>query len=175
MPRRRARAQEAAEELPAEPEQAQQQPESDAEDSELSELEGDAPEANEASQTGDNGDLQSLKFKEELSWRPAKPIPTGTLIPRLEKLSAELSDFDQGAVDLDSLKDVAEKLAHRHLLQHKDGGVKAYTACCLVDILRLYVPDAPFTSDQLKVGEGNLAHPTIVGHGLLKISFLISR
>lgn len=168
MPRRRARAQEAAEELPAEPEQAQQQPESDAEDSELSEE--DAPEASETGQPGDNGDLQTLKFKEELSWRPAKPIPTSTLIPRLEKLSAELSDFDQGAVDLDSIKDVAEKLAHRHLLQHKDSGVKAYTACCLVDILRLYVPDAPFTSDQLKVRKDICAPSTTISHYLLKTS-----
>lgn len=140
MARRRARAQEVEEE--AQEEGVVQQPESDEAE------EDDAEEAEQ--QDGADGE-QSLKFNEELSWRPAKPIPTGTLIPRLERLSAELSDFDQGGVNLDSIKDVAEKLAHRHLLQHKDSGVKAYTACCLVDILRLYVPDAPFTSDQLKV------------------------
>lgn len=140
MARRRARAQEAEEQ--EQEEEVVQQPDSD-------EAEEDEPE--ETEQQGGGEGEQSLKFNEELSWRPAKPIPTGTLIPRLERLSAELSDFDQGAVNLDSLKDVAEKLAHRHLLQHKDSGVKAYTACCLVDILRLYVPDAPFTSDQLKV------------------------
>lgn len=93
----------------------------------------------------------SLVFNEELSWRPAKPIPSATLLARLERLSKELADFDQGAVDLDSLKTVASQLAHRNLLQHKDRGVKAYTACCLVDLLRLYVPDAPFTDEQLKV------------------------
>lgn len=96
-------------------------------------------------------ELPTLQFDEELSWRPAKPIASATLVARLERLSKELADFDQGAVDLESIKDVAEKLAHRNLLQHKDKGVKAYTACCLVDILRLYVPDAPFTGDQLNV------------------------
>ena len=127
-----------------------QQPDSD-------EVEED--DAEEAGQREEREGEQSLKFNEELSWRPAKPIPTGTLIPRLERLSAELSEFDQGAVNLESIKDVAEKLAHRHLLQHKDKGVKAYTACCLVDILRLYVPDAPFTSDQLKVSRSSLGIP----------------
>ncbi|KAG5933666.1 hypothetical protein E4U53_000919 [Claviceps sorghi] len=94
---------------------------------------------------------RSLDFDEELSWRPAKPIASATLLDRLERLSKELADFDQGGVRLDSLKDVAASLAHRNLLQHKDRGVKAYTACCLVDILRLFVPDAPFTDDQLKM------------------------
>lgn len=116
------------------------------------------PEAEpQAAEGGDEGEHQSLKFNEELSWRPAKPIPSGTLLTRLEKLSKELADFEQGEVDLSSLKDVSAQLAHRNLLQHKDRGVKAYTACCLVDILRLFVPDAPFTDDQLKVSSPSLA------------------
>lgn len=111
------------------------------------------PEAEPQAAEGDyEGEHQGLKFNEELSWRPAKPIPSGTLLTRLEKLSKELADFEQGEIDLSSLKDVSAQLAHRNLLQHKDRGVKAYTACCLVDILRLFVPDAPFTDDQLKVG-----------------------
>ncbi|KAF7551564.1 hypothetical protein G7Z17_g4899 [Cylindrodendrum hubeiense] len=105
----------------------------------------------QGSEQEDEGEQRSLQFDEELSWRPAKSIPTGTLLGRLERLSKELADLDQGATDLESLKDVASKLGHRNLLQHKDRGVKAYTACCLVDILRLYVPDAPLTDDQLKM------------------------
>ncbi|KAF7558665.1 hypothetical protein G7046_g5490 [Stylonectria norvegica] len=103
------------------------------------------------SEQGEEGDLRKLNFDQELSWRPAKPIPSGTLLTRLERLSKELAELEQGATDLESLKDVASKLGHRNLLQHKDRGVKAYTACCLVDILRLCVPDAPFTDDQLKM------------------------
>ncbi|KAF4454568.1 sister chromatid cohesion protein PDS5 [Fusarium austroafricanum] len=103
------------------------------------------------SENGEEGEQRSLTFDEEISWKPAKPIPTSTLIKRLDKLSKELSDLDQGATDLDSLTDVAKQLGHRNLLQHKDRGVKAYTACCLVDILRLYVPEAPFSDDQIKM------------------------
>lgn len=114
------------------------------------------PEQETAAEQQDDDDEEemeqrSLEFDEELSWRPAKPIASATLLGRLERLSKELADFDQGGVDLDSLKGVAASLAHRNLLQHKDRGVKAYTACCVVDILRLFVPDAPFTDDQLKV------------------------
>ncbi|UKZ54930.1 hypothetical protein TrVGV298_008744 [Trichoderma virens] len=110
------------------------------------------PEAESQGAEGDyEGEHRSLQFGEELSWRPAKPIPSGTLLTRLEKLSKELAEFEQGEVDLSSLRDVAAQLSHRNLLQHKDRGVKAYTACCLVDILRLFVPDAPFTDDQLKM------------------------
>ncbi|KAM0559596.1 hypothetical protein ACHAPJ_004120 [Fusarium lateritium] len=115
------------------------------------EQEQEPEEHDQASENDEEGEQRSLEFDEELSWRPAKPIPTGTLIKRLDKLSKELSELDQGATDLDSLKNVSKQLGHRNLLQHKDRGVKAYTACCLVDILRLYVPEAPFSDDQLKM------------------------
>lgn len=29
-------------------------------------------------------------------------------------------------------------------------GVKAYAACCLAELLRLYAPDAPYTADELR-------------------------
>lgn len=148
MPRRRGRGRDTVEEAVAEQEEAQEVQESQPEPSE--DIEDGAGVEDEGDEN-DAGELQSLQFDEELSWRPAKPIPSGTLVARLERLSKELAEFDQGVVDLESIKDVAEKLAHRNLMQHKDKGVKAYTACCLVDILRLYVPDAPFTGDQLKV------------------------
>ncbi|KAF1732147.1 Sister chromatid cohesion protein pds5 [Beauveria bassiana] len=143
MARRRGRAQEPAEADPVEePQQpAVQETPADIHDEDM----GDGDEEEEQQEQ------QSLVFDEELSWRPAKPIPSATLLARLERLSKELAEFDQGAVNLDSLKTVASQLAHRNLLQHKDRGVKAYTACCLVDLLRLYVPDAPFTDEQLKM------------------------
>jgi hypothetical protein len=55
----------------------------------------------------------------------------------------------------DSSKDafipIAKALASEQLLGHKDKGVKAYTACCAVDVLRLCAPTAPFTQKELKV------------------------
>lgn len=146
MTRRRARRQEPVEEEEQEQEQEEQEDQMHDDAPEPQQKPASEPEAADQAQ-----ETRSLRFREELSWRPAKPIPSATLVTRLEKLSKELADFDQGEVQLDSLKPVAASLAHRNLLQHKDRGVKAYTACCLVDILRLFVPDAPFTDDQLKV------------------------
>ncbi|KAK7425391.1 Sister chromatid cohesion protein pds5 [Neonectria magnoliae] len=147
MARRRTRAEKPAEEQPAEVEEEEEE----VMDQEQQEQGPESDAREHGSDQEDEGEERSLEFDEELSWRPAKPIPVGTLLKRLERLSKELADLDQGATDLESLKDVAAKLGHRNLLQHKDRGVKAYTACCLVDILRLYVPDAPLTDDQLKM------------------------
>lgn len=94
---------------------------------------------------------RSLQFNEPLTWRPGRPIPIDQLLKRLDRLSKELSDLDQENVVVDSLVKVSKDLAHHQLLTHKDKGVRAYTACCIVDILKLCAPDAPFTPSQLKV------------------------
>jgi sister-chromatid-cohesion protein PDS5 len=36
-------------------------------------------------------------------------------------------------------------------MSSKDKAVKALTACCIADILRLFAPDAPYTENELKV------------------------
>ena len=95
--------------------------------------------------------LGGLSFNEPLSWRAGKPVPTGELLKRLDALSTELRDMDQEDTDKDSLRAVAKELAGQHLLGHKDKGVRAFTACCLVDILKICAPNAPFTGSQLKV------------------------
>jgi sister-chromatid-cohesion protein PDS5 len=97
--------------------------------------------------------LVALEFNEPLTWRPGKPISIDTLLKRLDALSKELSEMEQETVDTDSLVKVAKDVASHQLIQHKDKGVRAYTACCIVDILRLCAPDAPFTPSQLKVRE----------------------
>lgn len=93
----------------------------------------------------------ALLFNEPLSWRAGKPIPTGTLINRLKALCKELMALEQEGVDRDSLATAAKELVSVGLLQHKDSGVRAYTACCLADMLRLHAPDAPYTAVQLRV------------------------
>jgi len=95
--------------------------------------------------------LGGLKFNEPLSWRAGKAIPIGELHKRLDALSNELQEMDQEETDKDSLTSVAKELAAHNLLSHKDKGVRAFTACCLVDVLKLCAPDAPFTGTQLKV------------------------
>lgn len=95
--------------------------------------------------------IPGLKFDEPLSWRAGKSIAIGDLLRRLQALSKEMRDMDQDENERDSFTTVAKELASPNLLGHKDKGVKAWTACCLVDILRLCAPDAPYTGQQLKV------------------------
>lgn len=102
----------------------------------------------------ERNDRTGLTFNQPLSWRAGKSIPTGELLERLETLSKELRDLsdEQEEVYKNSLFKVAKELAGQHLLGHRDKGVRAFTACCLVDILKICAPDAPFTPSQLKVG-----------------------
>jgi sister chromatid cohesion protein PDS5 len=95
--------------------------------------------------------LAVLQFDEPLSWRAGRPIPTADLLRRLETLFTELREMDQGEVDKLSLTKVAKELVGQNLIGHKDKGVRAFTACCLVDVLKICAPDAPFTPSQLKV------------------------
>jgi sister-chromatid-cohesion protein PDS5 len=130
-----------------EPEADQVETEEEAEEEEDAEEEQDQDEQLEEG----TGETVKLKFNEEISWRPGKPIPASRLIERLGKLTKELEELDQETVDQDSLKDVAQALGSKNLIGHKDAGVRARTASCLVDILRLCAPDAPFSEDELQV------------------------
>ena len=97
------------------------------------------------------GSLPGLQFKEDLSWRVGKSLAIADLLRRLQALHKEMRDMEQEEDERDSFTRVANDLASPNLLAHKDKGVKAWTACCLVDILRLCAPDAPYTGQQLKV------------------------
>ena len=94
-----------------------------------------------------------LRFNETLSWRAGKAIPVADLLRRLQTLSNEMMTIEQEEHERVSFTKVARELANPNLLRHKDKGVRAWTATCLVDILRLCAPDAPFTGQQLKVGK----------------------
>jgi sister-chromatid-cohesion protein PDS5 len=95
--------------------------------------------------------LKKLKFKQPLVGRPGKQIGVGDLLARLKALCEELRGLEQEEADRESLEPVAKELAHSSLLGHKDAGVRAWTACCIVDMFRLCAPDAPYTAQQLKV------------------------
>lgn len=88
-----------------------------------------------------------LSFNEKLVW---KNFSTDVLLKKLKALHTELAELDQERVDVNSLSSVRSQLVHTSLLLHKDRGVKAYVACCLADILRLYAPDAPYTQTELR-------------------------
>ena len=93
-----------------------------------------------------------LQFDEPLSWRAGKAIPIADLLRRLQTLFKELQSMEQEEDERDSFTKIAKELASPNLLAHKDKGVKAWVGCCLVEVLRLCAPDAPYTGHQLKVG-----------------------
>lgn len=90
---------------------------------------------------------KKLKFHEKLT---TKNLTTDGLQKRLKTLHSELAAMDQESVDTTSLGAVRKDLMNTSILLHKDRGVKAYAACCLADLLRLYAPDAPYTRDELR-------------------------
>ncbi|KAJ1033876.1 hypothetical protein NDA16_000084 [Ustilago loliicola] len=79
-----------------------------------------------------------------------KGSSTDALLKRVKQVRTELSEMDQDAVDVNSLKDICKELVTPALMLHKDKAVKANVACCLADMLRLFAPNAPFTPAELR-------------------------
>lgn len=90
-----------------------------------------------------------LKFDKTIISSSEQLISTSTLLDRIAELHDELSALNQESIDLSSLDRYRDDLINRKLLKHKDTGVRAFVACCISDILRLYAPDAPYTDTQL--------------------------
>ncbi|KDQ22406.1 hypothetical protein PLEOSDRAFT_171792 [Pleurotus ostreatus PC15] len=90
---------------------------------------------------------KKLAFKEKLV---SKGQSTDAILRKLKTLHLELAAMEQEQVDVRSLGTVQKDLINISLLMHKDKGIKAYTACCLADILRLCAPNAPYTDAELR-------------------------
>lgn len=96
---------------------------------------------------GDKTSPKKLNFHEKLT---GKGLTTDAVLKKLKALHTELSEMDQELVDVASLNVARKELISTSIMLHKDRGVKAYAACCLADILRLYAPDAPYTQNELR-------------------------
>ncbi|TFK41636.1 armadillo-type protein [Crucibulum laeve] len=96
---------------------------------------------------GQTSPQKKLAFREKLV---GKGLSTDALLKKLKTLHNELAALDQDHIEVNSLDGVRKELIHKTIFLHKDRGVKAYAACCLADILRLYAPDAPYTQLELK-------------------------
>ncbi|KAH0581979.1 hypothetical protein H2248_011642 [Termitomyces sp. 'cryptogamus'] len=90
---------------------------------------------------------RKLAFHDKLT---GKGLSTDALLKKLKSLHTELAALDQDIVDTASLASARKELVNTSILLHKDRGVKAYAACCLADMLRLYAPDAPYTQPELR-------------------------
>lgn len=77
-----------------------------------------------------------------------KPISSKELISRLRKISEHL-------ISVDNLEDpqhyvkLAHDLANKKLLKHQNLGVRVHACCAISDILRLFIPDAPFSPSSM--------------------------
>ena len=112
----------------------------------------DQPEDHPEETTPDQGKASGLKFNEPITWRVGRAaIPIADLLQRLQTLAQELRKLEQEDIDSSSLTKVSQELATAQILAHKDKGVRAWAICCIVDVLRLCAPEAPFTGNQLKV------------------------
>ena len=92
-----------------------------------------------------------LQFNKPLLGKVSAPIAAGELVKRLKELYTELADIEQDE-NRDDLTAIAKSLVDSTLVKHKDMVVRAFTSCCLAEILRLFAPDAPYTVTQLTVG-----------------------
>ena len=79
---------------------------------------------------------------------------TDALLKKLSVLHTALSALPQDPAVTATLKKplegIRKELVSRVLLLHKERGVKALTACCLGEILRVYAPEAPYTQEELR-------------------------
>ena len=72
------------------------------------------------------------------------------LISRLKELHAELSNLGQDPEDRPKgLGQTAAHLISQRLLGHGDKEVRLLSACCIVDVLRVYAPEAPYSDAEL--------------------------
>ncbi|VVT44660.1 uncharacterized protein SAPINGB_P000490 [Magnusiomyces paraingens] len=95
----------------------------------------------------EGSDLVQFTFEHHLNTLPRN---TSTLIDRLKALEVALYEGHKVAFDPKSLYEIARILVSPKLIQHKDVGVKAHTAYCICDILRLCAPDAPYNLAELQ-------------------------
>lgn len=91
-----------------------------------------------------------LQFQRNIVPTHDNPLTTSEILKRLRDLLGELTSLSQDTIDRDSVLPVARSLVNNNLLHHKDKGIRSYTLCCIVELLRLCAPDAPFTLSQLE-------------------------
>ncbi len=73
---------------------------------------------------------------------------TAELLKRLAATHDALKRLDQDDSLPAGLDNVAAGLVHATVIEHKDADVRLLAAAGLVDVLRLYAPDAPFDDEQ---------------------------
>ena len=71
------------------------------------------------------------------------------LMKRLNLVHQGLSQLEQEVADRQLVGTVAEQLVSGSILKHSDKDVRLLAACCIVDVMRIFAPDAPFRNEQI--------------------------
>lgn len=72
------------------------------------------------------------------------------LIKYLNELHNSLNALAQDIeVRPKGLESISMQLIDQRILNHTDKDVRLLTACCLVDVLRLFAPEAPYSDDDM--------------------------
>jgi hypothetical protein len=61
------------------------------------------------------------------------------------------ADEDEEQPELEYLEGVGKELVSTEVLGHSNQEVRLMSMCCLVDVLRVYAPDAPFDDVEIQV------------------------
>lgn len=81
------------------------------------------------------------------------------LLTRLNTLHNSLSELSQNEKDRPkSLRVVAGQLVSKSILGNVDREVRLLSCCCIVDILRIFAPDAPYSGEELCLAFDGIIH-----------------
>ncbi|KAA8900672.1 hypothetical protein TRICI_006173 [Trichomonascus ciferrii] len=105
-------------------------------------------------------ELQPLNFKGSL----VQTRNSDELFSLLETLSVELGHLEQEQTDLATLRTVSQELISSRLMKNKNAGIRTLTACCLMEVLRIHAPDAPYSIEMLKVSASSTNPPLTQPH-----------
>ncbi|KAK9820961.1 hypothetical protein WJX81_007677 [Elliptochloris bilobata] len=86
--------------------------------------------------------------KKLLQTAKQQEIKKDVLLKLLRQASEHLEKVPQKPSK--ELDDIVSALGQKSVLSHKDKDVKLYVASCLVHVLRVYVPESPYTTAQLQ-------------------------
>jgi len=74
----------------------------------------------------------------------------GDLVSRLNTLHKSLQSLSQDMSDRPSgLQSTAAQLVSEKMLKHQDKDVRLLAVCCIVDIFRVYAPEAPYGDNEM--------------------------
>jgi len=101
--------------------------------------------------------LRKMLSKEFLR-RKGRTSDLANRVKQCYQLLARIPQKDEWSEEDDNVRELLDtklptlckSMTQAHCLRSKHKAVKLYSACCFVDLLRIYAPDAPFSTNEIK-------------------------